>query len=92
MQDNTIAYQPTVSLRLQRTVQVKQYEPMQFEISVSSDGEGGKYYTKEGLDGMINDLSDYLMVKFEEEFDRHLARMKEELTQRLLREADHAYT
>lgn len=66
-----IAHNAVVTLRLSRTVQVQSYEPFSMQLQISSDGGEGSY-TKEGLDDMVNDLSDYMMVKFEEEFQRQL--------------------
>lgn len=77
MKDNQpIAYQATVSMKLERTVQVQQYEPLRMEIAISSDSQGGTSQTKEDMDRMVEDLSDYLYVKFNEEFNKHLAQVR----------------
>ena len=75
MSDQTLAHNATVTLRLSRTCQIVSYEPFQMQLEISSDcGEGSQ--NKEHLDNAINDLSDYMMVKFEEEFSRHLQAQK----------------
>lgn len=66
-----IAQNSRVRLVVERTVQIQQYSPFKFLIEISSDCGDGQQ-SKEHLDNAINDLSDYMMVKFEEEFNRHL--------------------
>lgn len=72
---DVIAKNARIRLTAERTVQVQQYNPFKLLLEVSSDcGDGDQ--TKEDLDRFVENLSDYIMVKFDEEFRRHLEAQK----------------
>ena len=73
--EQPLAQNATVNLRLSRTVQIEPYQPFSMQLEISSDCGGG-IQTKTHLDNVINDLSDYMMTKFEEELTRHVQAQK----------------